>query len=191
VTGRRSSLASALIALGLALGQVAAQSAYYPQTLGWSWTYSNGATQTLTGTRELAGLAAVVLTHSFRGVPVSEDYLDYSNGVRLLGTGVGGSITTYDPPLLLFPPAPLQVGMRWSTTSVASDGTTLVISISVTGVQGLRTPVGSYNALVIRSTVSTSSGAASVVNSFFVPAVGTVRYVTSDGGTIDLIEMGR
>ena len=184
-------LACYLIAVGPALGLAAAQSAYYPRTLGWSWTYSNGATQTITGTRELAGLTALVLTHSFRGVPVSEDYLDYSSGVRLLGTGVGGSITTYDPPLLLFPPAPLQVGMRWSTTSAASDGTTLVISTSVTGVRGLRTPVGSFNALAIRSTVSTSSGAISVVNSFFVPAVGWVRYVTSDGGTVDLIEMGR
>jgi hypothetical protein len=190
VTRGRLVIATILGCLALALGGGSAQSPYYPQSLGWSWTYSNGATQTFTGTRDLAGRVAVVLTHSFRGVPVSEDYLDYSNGVRLLGTSVGGTVTTYDPPLLLFPPPPLQVGMRWSTTSAASDGTTLVISVSVTGVQGLRTAVGSYNALVIRSTVSTSSGAASVVNSFFVPAVGTVRYVTSDGGTVDLIELG-
>jgi len=191
VTLRDLSLTCCALALSLFWSQSSTQAAYYPQTIGWSWTYSDGTARKITGARELTGRATLVMTHFFKGAPVTEDYLDFSQGVKLVGTAVGGRITTYNPPLLLLPPGPLAVGMRWSTTSTSSDGATLVLSASVTGVQGVRTPAGAFNALVIRQSVITSTGGASVVTLFFVPSVGTVRYLTAEGGSIDLIEMGR
>lgn len=180
-------LLPALALLGaLALG--AAQEAYYPSRPGLSWTYSNGELQELSGPREFAGQPVTVLLHSLQGLPTSEDYLVYDEqGVRTLGTAVGGQALAYDPPLALFPPAPLQVGQTWQSTARV-QGIDITLGFEVLGVRGVQTPAGRFNALQIRQQTVTSTGAQTVLDLFFVPSVGTVRWVTQDGTVIDLIE---
>ena len=50
----------------------------------------------------------------------------------------------------------------------------------------MTTPGGRFNAFRIRLSVTTSTGGSSVSDLYFVPSVGTVRYVTQDGSTVDL-----
>ncbi|MFA5595810.1 MAG: hypothetical protein WDA15_11055, partial [Trueperaceae bacterium] len=79
-------LLGALLALALAWPVAAAQD-YYPAGPGYSWTYSSGETQTLSGPRDMNGVSVWVLVHYFEGVPISEDYLEYSEaGVLSHGT---------------------------------------------------------------------------------------------------------
>lgn len=177
-----------VLAAVLALCAVAvAQAEYFPSEPGTSWTYSNGETQTLSGPREVLGEMLTVLTHYYEGTPVSEEYLDYTAGVVSHGTAAGGSVMGYTPPLTVYPPAPLQVGDTWqSTTTVA--GIEITLSSEVVGTVGVQTPAGRFNALRIRQTTLTSSGGRTVLEIYFVPSVGVVRFLTQDGTAIDLIE---
>lgn len=185
---RLTSLRIACLLLALwAGGGVAQQSDYYPSTPGLSWTYSNGETQILGGPRDVLGGSFLVLTHYFAGVPVSEEFLVYQGGVVSHGTAAGGEVMAYRPPLAVYPPAPMSVGDAWqSTTRVA--GLDITLSSEVVGLQGVRTQAGRFNALQIRQTTLTSSGGRTVLDLFFVPTVGVVRFLTQDGTQIDLIE---
>ncbi len=179
----------AALAVALLLGVAAAQSAYFPQQIGLSWTYSNGETQTFSGTRDLGDGPAVVLTHFLDGQPISEDYLRFpaDGGVISVGTASGGSAVTYTPPLQVYAAAPLAVGDLWrSTTEVRGIRITLVSE--VVAIRGVRTGAGTFNALQIRQRTLTDSGADTAIDLFFVPSVGVVRYVTQDGTVIDLID---
>ena len=165
-----------------------AQEAYYPATPGLTWTYSNGETQSLSGPRDFSGQSALVLLHSLQGAPATEDYIVYDDsGGRLLGTAVSGEVVSYTPPLLVYPPSPLQVGQTWSSTTQV-QGLEITLSAEVLGVGGVQTPAGRFNALQIRQQTITSSGGQTFIDQFFVPTVGIVRTVTQDGTTIDLIE---
>lgn len=178
-----------LALLALTASTLAATPAgYYPHRSGMSWTYSSGETQQLSGPRKVDGHEVMVLTHYFNGVPVSEDYLQYgANGVLTLGTAASGKITLYPTPLTVYPPGPLKPGMQWqSTTKLPSFDITL--SSEVVGVRGVKTQAGRFNALQIRQRTLTSNGAKTVMDLFFVPSVGVVRFVTQDGTTIDLID---
>jgi hypothetical protein len=182
----RLALVLATLLLG-ASGVGSAQDDYYPSQPGASWTYSNGETQTLSGPRDVLGGSHMILTHYFEGVPVSEEILTYQGGVTSYGTAAGGAIMPYAPPLTIYPPAPLSVGDAWqSTTRVA--GVDITLASEVIGLQGVRTPAGRFNALHLRQTTLTSSGGRTVLDLFFVPTVGVVRFVTQDGTQIDLIE---
>ena len=55
-------------------------------------------------------------------------------------------------------------------------------------IRGVKTPAGRFNALQIRQQTVTSNGARTVMDLFFVPSVGVVRFVTQDGTTVDLID---
>lgn len=165
-----------------------AQANYYPSGEGRSWTYSNGETQSFAGTRELAGYQVQLFLHTLGGVPVAEDYLIFDDqGVRLVGTAAGGQLLIYQPPLLIYPPAPLAVGQSWRSSARVGE---LEISLSaeVIGIAGVATPAGRFNALQIRQQTVTSTGAQTLIDLFFVPSVGIVRTVTQDGTVIDLIE---
>ncbi len=177
-------LVSACVAVFLA---TAGGQEYYPSGAGLSWTYSNGETQSLSGPREYAGSQVMVLTHYFQGVPVSEDYLLYGGEVRSIGTAAGGGTLDYAPALLVYPPAPLEVGQKWQSTARVADFD-ITLASEVIGVRGVQTPVGRFNALVIRQNTITSSGASTSLDMYFVPSVGVVRYVTQDGTVIDLID---
>lgn len=173
----------------LATAFVLAQGSYYPQTPGTSWTYSSGETQTLSGPREFEGVQVMVLTHYFDGIPVSEDYLVFGEeGVRSLGTASGGDIVSYIPPLQVYGPAPLSSGDRWESTTRVS-GFEIQLTAEVLGISGVSTPAGRFNALQIRQVTTTTSGARTQLDLFFVPSVGVVRFVTNDGTAIDLIDV--
>ena len=167
---------------------VAAAQSYYPNQAGLSWTYSSGETQQLSGPRDIGGREVMVLTHYFEGVPISEDYMQYTpEGVVSYGSAAGGQVYLYEPALVVYPQEPLAQGMTWTGTTNLS-GFNLTLSSEVIGLRGVATQAGRYNALLIRQTTLTSNGGQTVLDIYFVPAVGIVRFVTQDGSTIDLIE---
>jgi hypothetical protein len=170
------------------IGLASAQEGYFPVREGLSWTYSNGETQTFAAPRVIAGVAAMVLLHSYEGNPISEDYLVYDvNGVTTLGTSAGGQILAYSPALRVYPAAPLEVGQSWKSTARVA-GFDISLSAEVVAVRGVETPAGRYNAFQIRQQTITSTGGQTILDLFFVPSVGVVRWVMPDGTTIDLIE---
>lgn len=172
----------------LLLCGVAAAQAYYPSEPGLSWTYSSGETQQLSGPRDVAGRQVMVLTHYFEGVPISEDYMQYTpEGVVSFGSAAGGQVFHYQPALVVYPQEPLAQGMTWTGTTNLS-GFNLTLSSEVIGLRGVATQAGRFNALLIRQTTLTSNGGQTVLDIYFVPAVGIVRFVTQDGSTIDLID---
>jgi len=178
---------AALLILALAAASATAQG-YYPAGPGYSWTYSSGETQTLSGPREMNGVSVWVLVHYFEGVPISEDYLEYSDaGVVSHGTAAGGQLFPYQPPLQVYPPEPLAPGQKWTSTTNL-PGFSLTLDSEVMGLRGVATPAGRFNALLVRQTSLTSTGGQTVLDLYFVPGVGVVRFVTQDGTTIDLIE---
>mgnify|MGYP000844548595 CR=1 FL=1 len=183
VAAIRAGAAALLLAAGVAAAQ-----GYYPDQPGMSWTYSSGETQTLSGPRDLGGRQVMVLTHYFEGVPISEDYLEYTDqGVFSHGSAAGGQVYQYDPPIVVYPPAPLEAGLTWTGTT-ALPGFDLTLSSEVLGLRGVATPAGRYNAFLIRQTTLTSNGGRTVLDVYFVPTVGIVRFVAQDGTVIDLIE---
>jgi hypothetical protein len=172
----------------LTVVQFAWANEYFPAAEGLSWTYSSGETQIMTGPRDLSGTPVMVLTHYLGGVPVSEDYLVYApDGVWSVGTASGGAIVRYDPPLLVYGPAPLEPGASWTSTTDVG-GVSITITSEVVGLRGVQTPAGRFNAMQIRQRTVTSTGAQTRLDLYVVPSVGVVRFVTSDGTTIDLIE---
>lgn len=177
-----------LLAVLLLAGTAWAQEEdYYPSSDGLSWTYSSGETQTLSGPREFEGVEVMVLTHYFDGSPVSEDYLLFDEGVQSLGSATGGQIVSYIPPLQVYAPGPLSVGQRWESSTRVS-GFEIVLSAEVVAVRGVNTPAGRFNALQIRQVTTTTSGAQTMLDLYFVPSVGVVRFVTEDDTVIDLID---
>lgn len=181
-------IALLVLLVGLAAAAAAAPPGYFPSRAGLSWTYSSGETQRLSGPREVDGHQVMVLTHYFNGVPVSEDYLQFSkDGVTTIGTAASGKVTLYSTPLTVYPAPPLKPGMQWqSTTKLPSFDITL--SAEVVGVRGVKTEAGRFNALQIRQRTLTSNGGKTVMDLFFVPSIGIVRFVAQDGTTVDLID---
>ena len=172
----------------LVVAAAASAQGYYPSEPGMSWTYSSGETQTLSGPRELGGRQLMVLTHYFDGVPISEDYLEYTEqGVFSHGSAAGGQVFQYQPALVVYPPAPLEPGKAWTGTT-SLTGFDLTLSAEVLGLRGVATPAGRFNAFLIRQTTLTSNGGQTILDIYFVPAVGIVRFETQDGTVIDLIE---
>ena len=186
---RRAGVGMRLLVLSiLLLGGTATAQGYYPSESGLSWTYSSGETQQLSGPRDVGGRQVMVLTHYFEGVPISEDYMQYTpEGVVSFGSAAGGQVFHYDPALVVYPQEPLAQGMTWTGTTNLS-GFNLTLSSEVIGLRGVATQAGRFNALLIRQTTLTSNGGQTVLDIYFVPAVGIVRFVTQDGSTIDLIE---
>ncbi len=171
-----------------AINFVIAQESYYPSRTGLSWTYNNSETQAISEYTDANGNAAKVLVHYLNGQPVSEDYMIFDEkGVRSFGTASGGQAFQYEQPLIIYPPAPLQVGNTWSSTTKLA-GFELSLSGEVVAVRGVQTPVGRFNALQIRQKTVTSTGAQTTIDLFFVPSIGVVKWITEDGVVVDLIE---
>ncbi len=188
-----ASIRSPLLALALLLltsvATLAQARDYYPSGDGFSWTYSSGETQVMSGPRDFGGTTVMVLTHYLNGLPVSEDYLVYdADGVRTLGTASGGKLVRFDPPLIVYAAEALAVGDSWQSTTQLGD-ISITLAAEVLGLRGVQTPAGRFNALQIRQRTLTSSGAATTIDIFFVPGVGIVRFVTQDGTIIELIEL--
>lgn len=186
--GRRVLACSLTLLLLVGSAATVQAQAYYPSQPGLSWTYSSGETQTLSGPRNMNGRDVLILTHYYEGVPISEDYLEYrADGVLSHGTAAGGQVFGYEPGLVVYPAEPLAPGAVWTSTSRMA-GFNLTLSAEVVGLRGVATPAGRFNALLIRQTTLTSNGAQTLLDIYFVPTVGIVRFVTQDGTTIDLIE---
>ncbi len=187
----RARLFSVLVTLlaSLPLGFAQAPSGYYPATPGLAWTYDNGETQSLSGPIETETGPRMRLTHAFDGVPVSEEILSFEPDGSVLhhGTAAGGTVMPYDPPLLVYPAPPLQPGDGWQS-STRAGGVDVTLATEVLGLLGVATPAGRFNALHLRQTTLTSTGGRTMLDLFYVPTVGIVRFVTQDGTTIDLIE---
>ncbi|KZK14764.1 hypothetical protein [Meiothermus taiwanensis] len=173
----------AILAL-LLVGVLAAPTAYYPNGVGYSWTYSTGMEQVFT--REQNGL--LVFERRLAKQPVSADLLRYTdNGVLLEGLLVGQAVQRYNPPLLLYPAPPLVLGQEWGGRS-SFGGQSVALLGKVLRIEGVSVPAGRFNAYVIRTSTVTSGGGSQVMEIYFVPGVGVVRYATLDGATVDLVK---
>ncbi|MCS7195543.1 MAG: hypothetical protein NZ849_11635 [Meiothermus sp.] len=174
----RWSLAWLFLCIGLAFSP-----GYYPHGVGYSWTYSTGMEQVFT--REQGG--ALFLERRLVGRPVSADVLRYTpEGVWLEGLAVGQAVQRYEPPLLLYPPPPLELGQAWGGRS-RFGGQSVALVGKVLRIEGVSVPAGRFNAYVIRTSTVTSEGGSQVMEVYFVPGVGVVRYATLDGATVDLV----
>lgn len=167
---------------------MAAAPNYYPHKVGMTWIYTSGESQTYESVRNANGQEVWELSHSYDGKVRYTDYLTFDeNGVWLLGVDTGAGIMPYDPPIQIYPAAPLRVGQNWSSRT-KFKGANLVVVNKVIGIEGVVVPFGKYNAFVIRSSLTAQGGGASVVDMYFVPGIGVVRYATQDGGQIDLVD---
>lgn len=166
-----------------------AKNDYFPNQEGLTWTYSNGEEQRMSGPYNLEDTAVMVLTHYMNGEIASEEYLVYAeNGVFNLGTASdGGELLRYDPPLVVYEGSSLTVGQSWQSKSVIK-GIEINFSSEVIGVQGIKTESGRYNALIIRQQTFTDTGGQTALDVYFVPGIGIVRFSSSDGDVIDLVE---
>ncbi|AFZ68876.1 hypothetical protein [Deinococcus peraridilitoris] len=157
---------------------------YYPSAPGTTWKLSNGEVQRLLQPQTLRGVKVTPLQHLIGGKLVSEDLLEFRDGaVYLRATRSGGKLNWYEPPLTVYPASPLTPGQSWTSSSGG-----LTLTARVMGQEALSMPAGRFNALVIRNDVSTSSGAASSSYSYFVPGIGTVRYSSGNGSSVDLVK---
>jgi len=166
-----------------------AKNDYFPNQTGLSWTYSNGEEQRMTGPYNLDDLPVMVLTHYLNDEIVSEEYLVYAeNGVFNLGTASdGGELLRYEPPLVIYEGSSLTVGQSWQSKSVIK-GIEISLNSEVIGMQGIKTESGRYNALIIRQQTFTDTGGQTALDVYFVPGVGIVRFSSSDGDVIDLVD---
>ncbi len=175
----------------LGLLAYAAPPDYYPHALGMTWRYTSGEVQKFVEVREMAGAEVWMLEHRYAdGARMTEAIAFRDDGVWVFAVDSGGETLVYDPPLLLYPPAPLRKGLTWGQTT-RLRGQPLVLKAEVLGVAGVRVPAGRFNAFRIQSRLKAEGGAENVVDLYFVPGVGVVRYATADGGVIDLVEFSR
>ncbi len=166
------------------LASTALASSYFPTAPGTTWKLSNGEVQKLLQPVTVKGVKVTPLQHVVNGKLVSEDLMEFrGGGMYLRGTRANGKVTWYNPPLTVYPASPLVPGQVWES---ATGGFTL--RSQVMGQEPISTPGGRFNALVIRSDVKTASGAQSTSYSYFVPGVGTVRYMSGNGSTVDLVK---
>ncbi len=166
--------------LGLGSAQ---SSSYYPNQVGTYWTYTSGEIQVVGSPVTYKDVKVTPISHQYGGKTYSQDLMEYrSDGsVWLRGINSNGKLNWYNPPLNVYPPAPLTAGKRW--TSFTKN---LQITNTVVGNTPIKNSAGTFNAIVIRSETNTT-GRISVQMTYFVPSIGIVRYETADGSTIDLI----
>ena len=180
-----------LLTLLLGLAAAAPPKDYYPHALGMTWHYTSGEVQKFVEVREMAGAEVWMLEHRYAdGARMVEALAFRDDGVWVLAVQSAGETLAYDPPLKLYPPPPLKKGLSWQQTTTLR-GQTLELSAVVLGIQGVEVPAGRFNAFRIQTRLQAAGGAESVVDLYFVPGVGVVRYATADGGVIDLVEFSR
>ncbi|AWN23111.1 hypothetical protein DKM44_07630 [Deinococcus irradiatisoli] len=156
---------------------------YFPNTPSTTWRYSNGETQQVGQPTTIKGVNVIPTAHQVSGRTVSEDLLEYrGGGVYLRGVRIGTQVIWYNPPLTVYPSSPLSLGQRWESSSGQ-----IKLSSRVMGNEPLSLPAGNFNALLIRSDVS-SGPSTSTQYSYFVPGLGVVRYQAAGGQVVDLLK---
>jgi hypothetical protein len=184
-----------------------AQQAYYPQQAGASWFYDSGEQvflervpsrtfDTFVNRDNITIDQVRVRVRRVGEVEIAREVLSFSDaGVFLHGSTAGALSLIYEPPLLLYPPAPLEVGLTWrSETDVQSvlrgssesvPGVTRVaLTGTVTGIQGIASPLGNFNTFVIEQVSVVDTGDApteSVRVDYFLPTVGVVAFDEGEG----------
>jgi hypothetical protein len=165
-----------------------AQNNYYPTKVGMRWVYSSGEVQEYAREITVFNTKALVLQRYVNNVLSSEDYIvSNANGVSFLGNKVGLDTTQFKPPLILYPKAPLKVGLKWQSTSDVGGGYKITVSTEVIGTAGVKVKAGRFNAFIIRSSFYQPDGSSTTTDLYFVPTIGTVRTVNGDGSSIDLL----
>jgi len=163
---------------------------YYPHALGMTWRYTSGEVQRFVEVKKMRGTEVWMLEHQYKtGTKMTEALAFRNDGVWIFAVITGGKTLAYNPPLKLYPPPPLRKGMSWKQTTELK-GQKLEMSAEVLGVSGVVVPAGKFNAFKIRNRLRAEGGAESVVDLYFVPGVGVVRYETANG-VIDLVEFSR
>lgn len=190
---------------------VRAQQAYYPEQAGSSWFYQGGEQVFLervpsstfatfinrdTNREDITANQVRVRVRRLGESEVAREILSFTDvGVLLHGSTAGALALIYDPPLLLYPPAPLDVGLTWrSETDVRSVlrgssesllGVTRVsFTGTVTGIQGISSPLGNFNTFVIEQVSVVDTGdtpTESVRVAYFVPTLGVVAFAEDEG----------
>ncbi len=174
--------------LGLALGRSGPDArTYFPHALGMRWVYTSGEVQTFVEVKALAGVEVWMLEHRYPSGAKMTEAFSFGDGVWLHALVTDGQTLLYDPPIRLYPAAPLEVGMSWENTTTLA-GQRVLTQAKVVALEGVSVPLGRFNAFRIRSTVRTLNGGLSTIDYYFAPGVGVVRYATPDGGVIDLSE---
>lgn len=171
-----------VLSLALTLSSVAlAAGPYFPNTPGKSWRYSSGETQQLGQPTVIKGVSVTPTAHIVGGRVVSEDLNEYrGGGVFLRGVRIGANVIWYNPPLTIYPSAPLSLNQHWESASG-----NLKLSSRVIGNEPLSLAAGNFNTLVIRTDVN-SGAATSSQYTYFVPGLGVVRYQAAGGQVTDL-----
>jgi hypothetical protein len=167
-----------------------AQTNYYPTRVGMRWVYSNGEILEYSREDNFFGTRVLVLQHTLKDQLTGEDYIvSNANGVSFLGNKSGQQINRFTPPLVLYPKAPMKVGMKWQTTSEVGVGSGYKVTAAteIIGTAGVKVKAGRFNAFIIRSTFYQPDGSSSTSDIYFVPTIGTVRTVYDDGSSVDLI----
>ncbi len=165
-----------------------AQNNYYPTKIGMRWVYSSGEIQEYSREDVFFGTKVLVSQRTIKDQLASEDYVvSNANGVAFLGTRVGQQTTRFNPPLVLYPKAPLKVGMQWQTTSDVGGGYKVTSATQVIGTGGVKVKAGRFNAFIVRTTLYQPDGTSSTTDLYFVPSIGTVKTVLEDGTSIELL----
>lgn len=164
-----------------------AQNLYYPTRVGMRWVYSSGEIQEYSREDTVFNTKVLVLQHTIKDQLTSEDYIvSNSNGMTFVGQKVGQQILQFKPPLILYPKAPLKVGMQWQSISDVG-GAKITSAVQIIGTAGVKVKAGRFNAFIVRNTFYQPDGSSSTTDLYFVPSIGTVRTVYADGSSIELV----
>ncbi|MEM6431251.1 MAG: hypothetical protein AAF708_18580 [Deinococcota bacterium] len=207
---------SIIIASAFCCATGLAQQSYYPTEAGSSWFFDSGERiilETITETTFNTFIADDSITPDQVRVRLrrtgdvisSREVLSFTeDGVFAHGSSAAALQILYDPPLLIYPSAPLDVGQQWqSVTDIQAltfDGqavdqplTRVTITSTVLGIQGVETAAGRFNSLLIEQVtqldVVGADGEAEPVETvrleYFVPGLGVVAFV-EDGREVVL-----
>jgi hypothetical protein len=165
-----------------------AQNNYYPTRVGMRWVYSNGEILEYSREDNFFGTRVLVLQHTVKDQLTGEDYIvSNANGVSFLGNKVGQQTNRFTPPLVLYPKAPMRVGMKWQTTSDIGGGYKVTAATEIIGTAGVKVKPGRFNAFIIRNTFYQPDGSSTTSDIYFVPTIGTVKTVYDDGSSVELV----
>jgi hypothetical protein len=165
-----------------------AQNNYYPTRVGMRWVYSNGEILEYSREDNFFGTRVLVLQHTLKDQLTGEDYIvSNANGVSFLGNKTGQQTNRFTPPLVLYPKAPLRVGMKWQTTSDIGGGYKVTAATEIIGTAGVKVKPGRFNAFIIRNTFYQPDGSSNTSDIYFVPTIGTVKTVYDDGSSVELV----